>query len=204
MSPMVHILKETANLMLKETSEMMDFNSCVLQMSLLKPRVETQWLYQGHRDSLNNRPRSWVSYYLIQNGIITSLHWSAKRKKSLAGRKQCLWLQSTLDIQYVICHNLHWLFQLYPFPRFSLHPARMKDPSVSVGIHCPHNPIPRPLAPPPGASQGFQLLIFEINLKSSLSSHPPSHLQWHYAVSQIKSNLQSLISKDWLTVSRHH
>ena len=48
--------QKNVNLMLKETLEMMDFNFPVLQMSLLKPREGTGVLYQGHRDSLSNRP----------------------------------------------------------------------------------------------------------------------------------------------------
>lgn len=48
--------KEPVLLMLKETLEMIDFNFSILQMSLRKPREETGVLYQGHRDSVSNRP----------------------------------------------------------------------------------------------------------------------------------------------------
>lgn len=90
--------KNPINLMLKETLEMIDFNFPILQMNLLKPREGMGLLYQGFRDSLSNRPRSYVPYYLIQDDTISRLPVEMQRPgRNGRERKQCRYSQ------------LHWV-----------------------------------------------------------------------------------------------
>lgn len=72
--------QKTINLMLKETLEMMDFNSSILQMSLLKPREGMGLISQGQRDNLSNSPRPSVFYYLIQVDTIARLSMAKQRR----------------------------------------------------------------------------------------------------------------------------
>lgn len=90
--------KKPINLMLKETLEMIDLNFPVLQMNLLKPREGMGLLYQGCRDRLSNRPRSYIPYYLIQDDTISRLPVEMQRpRRDGRGRKQCR------------CSRIHWV-----------------------------------------------------------------------------------------------